>query len=55
MTPVIAHTGHWLANLLYVLPLAVALGFLALQAIRDRRRNQPEASDAPAAESPPPV
>jgi hypothetical protein len=53
MTPLpIAHAGHWIADLLYLLPLAIALGFLVLQSIRDKRRDEPEGpkpDDAPAA------
>jgi hypothetical protein len=54
MTPPIAHAGHWIADLLYVLPLAIALGFLALQSIRDKRRDEAEAAAEPA-DSPPPA
>ncbi len=53
MTLQLAHAGHWLADLLYVLPLAVALGFLGFQAIRDRRRGGTDAA-APA-DGPPPA
>lgn len=53
MTPPIAHAGHWIADLLYVLPLAIALGFLGVQSIRDKRRDKAEgpkaADDAPPA------
>jgi hypothetical protein len=52
MTPPIAHAGHWIADLLYVLPLAIALGFLALQSIRDKRRDEAEGTN-PADEAPP--
>jgi hypothetical protein len=52
MTPPIAHAGHWIADLLYVLPLAIALGFLALQSIRDKREDEAEAEPA---DSPPPA
>jgi hypothetical protein len=48
----IAHAGHWIADLLYVLPLAVALGFLALQSIRDKRKDEAESTTNPA-DSPP--
>ena len=51
MTPPLAHAGHWIADLLYVLPLAIALGFLALQSVRDKRREEAEA--ATPADSPP--
>jgi hypothetical protein len=55
MTPLpIAHAGHWIADLLYVLPLAVALGFLALQSYRDKRRDDGEGTSAPA-DTPPRV
>ena len=54
MTLPIAHAGHWLVNVLYVLPLAVALGFLALQSIRDKRRDETEGPPAPA-DGPPPA
>ena len=47
----IAHAGHWIADLLYVLPLAVALGFLALQSIRDRR-SEANGSNGPADDPP---
>jgi hypothetical protein len=54
MTPPIAHAGHWIADLLYVLPLAVALGFLALQSYRDKRRGEGDAAPTPV-DSPPPA
>jgi hypothetical protein len=49
----IAHAGHWIADLLYVLPLAIALGFLALQSIRDKRRDDAEGPKP--VDDPPPV
>ena len=52
MTPPIAHAGHVLADLLYVIPLAVALGFLFVQSRRDRRAEEHEAASAPV-DSPP--
>jgi hypothetical protein len=54
MTPPIAHAGHWIADLLYILPLAIALGFLGVQSIRDKRRDEAEAGTEPA-DSPPPA
>jgi len=33
----IAHSGHWLVNLLYVAPLVVAVGVLGYQSLKDRR------------------
>jgi hypothetical protein len=44
MTPPIAHAGHWFVSVLYVLPLLAALGFLGLQAVRDRRREHAESA-----------
>jgi hypothetical protein len=44
----IAHAGHWIADLLYVLPLAVALGFLFIQSARDKRKDKEEATATPA-------
>jgi cytochrome c-type biogenesis protein CcmH/NrfF len=37
MTP-LAHAGHWLLSMLYVLPVAVVVLGLAWQTWRDRRR-----------------
>jgi hypothetical protein len=37
MTVPLAHAGHWLANLLYLGPVAVVVGALAWQSWRDRR------------------
>ncbi len=48
MTPILAHFGHWYAELLYVVPFVVIVGALKLQARRDRRRergNPPEADE----------
>jgi hypothetical protein len=54
MTPLpIAHAGHWIADLLYVLPLAVALGFLFVQSRRDKRREAAEGGTP--VDSPPPA
>jgi hypothetical protein len=55
MTPPIAHAGHWIADLLYVAPLAVALGFLFVQSRRDKRREETEGASAPADSAPPAV
>jgi hypothetical protein len=56
MTPPIAHAGHWFADLLYIMPLAVALGFLFVQSRRDKRAEEREAAAASSpADSPPPA
>lgn len=39
LTP-LAHTGHWLVSLLYLVPVVVIAGFLGVQAWRDRRRGR---------------
>jgi hypothetical protein len=33
----IAHAGHWVVNLLYVVPLLIAVGVLSYQSMKDRR------------------
>jgi hypothetical protein len=37
MTP-LAHAGHWLAEMLYVLPVLVVVTWISIRAIIDRRR-----------------
>jgi hypothetical protein len=34
---VVAHAGHWLVQLIYVVPLAVLVGVILAGRIRDRR------------------
>ena len=45
----IAHAGHWLVNLLYLVPLVVVIGMLMVSSLRDRRAEAAEgiAPDAP--------
>jgi hypothetical protein len=45
--PPIAHAGHWIADLLYVAPLVLALGFLFVQSRRDKRSDKEEAVTTP--------
>lgn len=46
----IAHTGHVLVDLLYVLPLVIAVGVLATQSWRDKRQEKAKRRvDAPPA------
>ncbi len=50
----IAHAGHWLVNLLYLVPLVIVIGMLAVTSMRDRRAEAAEAAglpDPPADES----
>ena len=46
---VFAHPSHWLASIMYAMPVVVLVGFLAVARIKDRkqRRNQPEAPQPP--------
>ena len=34
---VLAHAGHWLVQLIYLVPLAVLVGIIVVGRIRDRR------------------
>jgi hypothetical protein len=34
---VLAHAGHWLAQLLYVAPVVIIVAWLGVQNLRDRR------------------
>ena len=36
---IIAHSGHWLVNLMFALPAVAFLGWLAFVTIKDRRNN----------------
>ncbi|MCP9491070.1 MAG: hypothetical protein MSC31_14530 [Solirubrobacteraceae bacterium MAG38_C4-C5] len=40
MTPQLAHSGHWLAQVAYVAPVTGYLIFLAVRGWRDRRRGR---------------
>ena len=46
----LAHVGHWLVNVLYLVPLVIVVGMLAVSSIRDRRA---EAAEAAAGSVPP--
>jgi hypothetical protein len=41
----LAHAGHWLASLIYVIPVAGLIGYLGLQTLRDRRARR-DAADS---------
>ncbi|MEA2221321.1 MAG: hypothetical protein QOJ35_3947 [Solirubrobacteraceae bacterium] len=45
--PPIAHAGHWIASLLYLVPLAVVVGMLTVSSIRDRRAEAAEGGPPP--------
>jgi uncharacterized membrane protein YtjA (UPF0391 family) len=36
---VVAHAGHWLAQLLYAVPLVVLVAAIVVTKMRERRRN----------------
>ena len=33
----LAHAGHWLVNVLYLVPLVIVVAMLAVSSLRDRR------------------
>ena len=35
---VLAHIGHWYAEILYVLPVVLTVGWLSVQTRREKRR-----------------
>ena len=41
----IAHTGHWLVNVAYVLPFVAFLAWLLITTIRERRKSAEEGSE----------
>jgi cytochrome c-type biogenesis protein CcmH/NrfF len=41
----LAHAGHWLASVLYVVPVVVVVVALGVQVVREKRR---EAHEGPA-------
>jgi cytochrome c-type biogenesis protein CcmH/NrfF len=49
----IAHAGHWLVNVLYIVPLVVVVLMLWISSIRDKRAEAAEAAAAPAPASDP--
>jgi hypothetical protein len=49
----IAHAGHWLVNVLYVVPLIVVVAMLAISSVRDRRAEAAEGAPTPPATDPP--
>lgn len=41
----VAHAGHWLANLLYLLPVLVLAGGIAYQRMADRKARAADQAD----------
>jgi hypothetical protein len=42
---VLAHAGHWLAQLIYLVPLLVLVGVIVTGRVRDRRERAHEAAN----------
>ncbi|MDX6687283.1 MAG: hypothetical protein QOF26_283 [Baekduia sp.] len=42
---ILAHAGHWLAGLLYLAPVAIVVGALGYQSLKDRRRGDDDPDD----------
>jgi hypothetical protein len=40
VAPPLAHAGHWLASLLYLVPVLIVVGALVWQSWRDKRRHR---------------
>ena len=36
----LAHSGHWLVNLIYVAPVLLVVAWIGINSIRDRRRER---------------
>ena len=51
IAPPIAHAGHWLTGLLYLVPLLIVVGMLGVSSLRDRRA---EAAETASGGAPPP-
>lgn len=47
MTP-LAHAGHWLLEMLYVLPVVVIVMWISVKSMLDRRRARAERRREPA-------
>ncbi len=45
MTPLLAHVGHWLVDMLYVLPLLVMGVVLAVGRLKARRERRERPTD----------
>jgi hypothetical protein len=44
IAPPLAHAGHWLASLLYLVPVLIVVGALVWQSWRDKRRRRGSAT-----------
>jgi hypothetical protein len=50
----LAHPGHWLVELAYVMPVLVVVVWISVRAIIDRRRGGAQADEAEPPPPPPP-
>jgi hypothetical protein len=48
----IAHAGHWITGVLYLVPLLVVVAMLAISSVRDRRAEAAEAAAEPPVDEP---
>jgi hypothetical protein len=51
----IAHVGHWAADLLYVLPVLVVVAWISVRALLDRRAAAAASDAETPAPAPPPA
>ena len=51
----LAHAGHWIVNVLYLVPLLLVIAMLGVSSIRDRRAEAAEAREGPAPANDPAV
>jgi hypothetical protein len=42
---ILAHVGHWLANLLYLAPVVIVVGALGFQTFKDRHGDEDDDAD----------
>jgi hypothetical protein len=47
ITPPLAHAGNPAVSLLYLAPILIGIALVAVQSVRDRRRDRQPAADAP--------
>jgi hypothetical protein len=48
MDPVVAHAGHWLAEVLYLVPVFVVVTWISVRALLEQRRSRTRGSAGPA-------
>jgi hypothetical protein len=48
MDPVLAHAGHWLAEVLYLVPVFVVVTWISVRSLLEQRRSRTRGSAGPA-------